>query len=216
MVMSRQFPFTVLSPAGPAPVKSLMPYRVQLDWLNFFLADVKGGLGPYIGIYLLTEQHWNQAAIGFFATVAGIVGLVLHAPLGAFIDATYFKRGTVVVGVGMLTASALAISTVPSFSIVLTAQTMMAVAGSIFGPAVAAITLGILGAHELAWHMGRNAAFDHAGNVSIAVLAGAVGWWFSQSAVFYLVPFFFRCWPLWPCCPSRPGRSITRRRAASI
>jgi MFS family permease len=167
-----------------------MPYRVQLDWLNFFLADVKGGLGPYIGIYLLTEQHWNQAAIGFLATVAGIVGLVLHAPLGAFIDATYFKRGTVVVGVGMLTASALAISTVPSFSIVLTAQTMMAVAGSIFGPAVAAITLGILGAHELAWRMGRNAAFDHAGNVSIAVLAGAVGWWFSQSAVFYLVPFF--------------------------
>jgi MFS family permease len=38
--------------------------------------------------------------------------------------------------------------------------------------------------------MGRNAAFDHAGNVSIAVLAGAVGWWFSQSAVFYLVPIF--------------------------
>jgi hypothetical protein len=67
---------------------------------------------------------------------------------------------------------------------------MMALAGAAFGPAIAAITLGILGSRALAYRMGRNAAFDHAGNVFIAVLAGAVGWWFSQSAVFYLVPIF--------------------------
>ena len=24
-------------------------YRAQLDWLNFFLAEVRGGLGPYSG-----------------------------------------------------------------------------------------------------------------------------------------------------------------------
>jgi hypothetical protein len=59
MVMSRQFPFTVLSPAGAAPEKSLMPYRAQLDWLNFFLADVKRGLGPFIGGSLaLTVLAW--------------------------------------------------------------------------------------------------------------------------------------------------------------
>src|ERR1700726_1928609 len=83
----------------PSGGETAMPYRAPLDWLNFFLADVKGGLGPYIGIYLLTQQHWNQAAIGFLATVAGIVGLIVHAPLGAFIDATYWKRGAVVAGV---------------------------------------------------------------------------------------------------------------------
>jgi MFS family permease len=165
-----------------------MRYRGPLDWLNFFLADLKGALGPYIGIYLLTEQHWNQAQIGFLATVAGIVGLIIHAPLGAFIDATYWKRAAVVAGVGVLTISALAIAITPSFPVVLTAQTMMAVAGAVFGPAIAAITLGILGSHGLAYRMGRNAAFDHAGNVAVAILAGAVGWWFSQSAVFYLVP----------------------------
>jgi predicted MFS family arabinose efflux permease len=38
--------------------------------------------------------------------------------------------------------------------------------------------------------MGRNSAFDHAGNVSIAVVAGAVGYVFSQRAVFLLVPVF--------------------------
>jgi MFS family permease len=188
--MARQLSFAGLSRTGPAREIPSMPFRAQLDWLNFFLADVKGGLGPYIGIYLLTEQHWNQAAIGFLATVAGIVGLVVQAPLGAFIDATYFKRGAIVVGVAILSVSAFAIAATPSFPVVLIAQTAMAVAGSIFGPAIAAITLGILGSHGLAYRIGRNAAFDHAGNVSIAVLAGAVGWRFSQSAVFYLVPIF--------------------------
>jgi MFS family permease len=167
-----------------------MPYRAPLDWLNFFLADVKGGLGPYIGIFLLTQRQWNQAEIGFLATVAGIAGLVVQTPVGACIDVTRWKRGVICAGVGVLTASALAIAIAPSFPVVLTAQTMMAVAGAAFGPAIAAITLGILGSRGLAYRMGRNAAFDHAGNVFIAVLAGAVGWWFSQSAVFYLVPIF--------------------------
>jgi hypothetical protein len=33
-----------------------------LDALNFFLADVRDGLGPYLAIYLLTEQKWNEAS----------------------------------------------------------------------------------------------------------------------------------------------------------
>jgi MFS family permease len=174
----------------PSGAETAMPYRAPLDWLNFFLADVKGGLGPYIGIFLLTQRQWNQAEIGFLATVAGIVGLVVQTPVGAFIDVTRWKRGVIVAGVGVLTASAVAIAMAPNFLVVLTAQTMMALVGAAFGPAIAAITLGILGSRGLAYRMGRNAAFDHAGNVFIAVLAGAVGWWFSQSAVFYLVPIF--------------------------
>ena len=38
-----------------------MRYGAQLDWLNFFLADVRGGLGPYVGVFLLTQAHWDQA-----------------------------------------------------------------------------------------------------------------------------------------------------------
>jgi len=212
--MPRHFPFAAPRSGLASQERATMPYRGPLDWLNFFLADVRGALGPYIGIYLLTEQHWNQAAIGILATVAGIVGLVIQAPLGAFIDATRGKRAAVVGGVGVLTISALAIAVLPSFPVVLTAQTAMAVAGAIFGPAIAAITLGILGSHGLAYRMGRNAAFDHAGNVSIAVLAGAVGWWFSQSAVFYLVPIFslFAAWAVL----SIPARAIDHAQARGL
>jgi MFS family permease len=191
-----------------------MRYRAPLDWLNFTLADVRGSLGPYLGIFLLTEQHWDQATIGIVATIAGIVGLVVHAPIGAFIDATRWKRGVVVAGLGVLTASALAIAIAPNFPVVLTAQTMMAVAGASFGPAIAAITLGILGSQGLAYRMGRNAAFDHAGNVSIAIVAGAVCWWLSQSAVFFLVPIFSVLAAL--SVLSIPARAIDHARARGL
>jgi MFS family permease len=214
MVNERNPPSAGVGSALPLHDETAMPYRAPLDWLNFFLADVKGGLGPYIGIFLLTQRQWNQAEIGFLATVAGIVGLVVHTPVGAFIDVTRWKRGIIVASVGVLTASALAIAIAPNFSVVLAAQTMMAVAGAAFGPAVAAITLGILGSRGLAYRMGRNAAFDHAGNVFIAVLAGTIGWWFSQSAVFYLVPIFSALAAY--AVLSIPARAIDHSRARGL
>jgi hypothetical protein len=75
-----------------------MCYRAQLDWLNFFLADVRGGLGPYVQVFLLTEAHWDQATIGAVLTVSGLTGIALHTPIGALIDATRFKRGLLVAG----------------------------------------------------------------------------------------------------------------------
>ena len=33
-----------------------MRYGAHLDWLNFFLADVRGGLGPCVGVFLLTRR----------------------------------------------------------------------------------------------------------------------------------------------------------------
>jgi hypothetical protein len=73
---------------------------------------------------------------------------------------------------------------------VLAANTGIAVVGDVFGPAVAALTLGLFSRAQLASRMGRNGAFDHAGNVAIAVTAGAAGWLFGQRAVFLLVPVF--------------------------
>ena len=70
------------------------------------------------------------------------------------------------------------------------ANTGMAVVGDVFGPAVAAITLGLYARKRLARRMGRNSAFDHAGNVAIAAAAGGVGYAFSQRAVFLMVPVF--------------------------
>jgi MFS family permease len=162
----------------------------QLDALNFFLADVRGGFGPYLGIFLLTTHNWSPAQIGLIATIAGLAGLVFNAPAGALIDAIRRKRGIIVLGVVVLAAGSVAVALWPSFAVVVTANTTMAIVGDVFGPAVAAITFGLVPAAIFTWRMGRNCAFDHAGNVGIALIAAAVGWWFGQSAVFFLVPLF--------------------------
>ena len=72
-----------------------------LDGVNFFLADVRDGLGPYLAIYLLAvrgPQHgWNEATIGLVVTISGIAGLLAQIPAGAFIDRTRSKRAVVIV-----------------------------------------------------------------------------------------------------------------------
>jgi MFS family permease len=167
-----------------------MQYRASLDWLNFLLADVRGGLGPYVSVYLLTDAGWDQATIGGVLTVSGLIGITLHTPMGLIIDATRWKRALLIAGVGALSGCALAIAWRPTVPVVLAADIVMAVLGGVFAPTVAAITVGLVGPGQLAARLGRNVAFDRVGNLTIAAIAAAVGTAFSQRAVFYLVPAF--------------------------
>jgi MFS family permease len=164
--------------------------RTSLDWLNFLLADVRGGLGPYVNVFLLTEAGWDQATIGAVLTITGLIGIALHAPVGALIDATRSKRALIIGGIWALAACAVAIASAPVLPVIVAADIAMAVLGAVFAPTVAAITLGLVGREALPRHLGRNAAFDRAGNLFIAAVAGLAGTYIAQRAVFYLVPFF--------------------------
>src|SRR5262245_16721000 len=99
-----------------------MSRHASLDWLNFLLADVRGGLGPYVSVYLLTEAGWDPASIGTVLTLSGLTGITLHVPVGALIDATRAKRGLLIAGVVALSACALAIAFWPTFWVVLCAD----------------------------------------------------------------------------------------------
>jgi hypothetical protein len=57
-----------------------------LDAANFFLADVRDALGPYLAVYLLTEQKWDEARIGIVMSVATITGILAQTPAGALVD----------------------------------------------------------------------------------------------------------------------------------
>jgi MFS family permease len=123
--------------------------------------------------------------------IGGLLGLAVQTPIGAAIDATHARRGIVVFGLSVLAVTAAVIFLWPTFWPVAISNSLMAVAGDVFGPAVAALTLDLYARKQLARRMGRNSAFDHAGNVAIALLAGAVGYTLSQQrAVFLLVPVF--------------------------
>jgi len=169
---------------------SLKRRHLSLDALNFLLADVRGALGPYLNVFLVTQQGWSQSAVGVVTTISGLIGLALQTPIGAAIDATRAKRAVVLIALAATALGAVIIFAAPTFWPVLTANAAMAVFGDVFGPAVATLTLGLFARGQLASRMGRNGAFDHAGNVVIALVAGGIGWLFGQRAVFLLVPFF--------------------------
>ena len=165
-------------------------HPASLDAVNFLLADVRGALGPYLNVFLVTQQGWSQSSVGVVTMIGGLLGLAVQTPIGAAIDATRAKRGVIVLALAVLACGAVAIFAAPTFWPVLVASAMMAIVGDVFGPAVAALTLGLFARAQLAGRMGRNGAFDHAGNVAIAAVAGIIGWLFGQRAVFLLVPVF--------------------------
>jgi MFS family permease len=162
----------------------------SLDAVNFLLSDVRGALGPYLNVFLVTQQHWSQSEVGLVTMVGGLLGLSVQTPIGAAIDVTKAKRGAIILALAMLSAGAIVIFALPSFWPVAIANVVVSIAGDVFAPAIAAVTLGLYARHALARRMGRNSAFDHAGNVAIALTAAAVGYAFSQRTVFLLVPVF--------------------------
>jgi hypothetical protein len=188
--------------------------RRSLDWLNFLLADLRGGLGPYVNVFLLTVAGWDQATIGAVLTASGLLGIAFHAPIGALIDATRAKRALLIGGAWSLAVLSVAIVTYPKLAVVFAADVSMALLGAVFAPTVAAITLGLFGPYDLAAQLGRNAAFDRFGNLFIAALAAAVGTQFGQHGVFYMLPIFAGLATI--AVLSIPANAIDHRRSRGL
>jgi MFS family permease len=163
---------------------------VALDWVNFLLADVRGGLGAYVIVYLVTRAHWSQATVGAVLTVSGLTGIMLHPSVGALIDNIRAKRALLIVATLVLSVCGLAVVWAPTLPVVLAADIAMAVLGGVFAPVVAAMTVGLCDSDALPARLGRNAVFDKSGNVFMAVVVGIVGTIFSEAAPFYVLPVF--------------------------
>ena len=183
----------------------------RLDAVNFFLADMQGGLGPFVSVFLVTAADWTAAQVGIVLTIAGLIGICLHIPAGAIIDAAKFKRAILIGGAVVLSACALAIQQAPILPVVFAADVVMAILGAIFAPTVAAITLGLVPQEALLPRLARNVIWDRMGNIFVAAAAGAVGWWWTQRAIFFLVPVFAAASTA--AVMSIPGRNIDHRRA---
>jgi hypothetical protein len=119
--------------------------NIALDAANFFLADVRDALGPYLSVYLLTERQWDAARIGVVMAIATIAGIVAQTPAGALVDVTKAKRAVMVGAALLVTVASLIVPWLSSFWPVVVSQASAHAAGVVFGPALAAVTLGIFG-----------------------------------------------------------------------
>lgn len=158
-----------------------------LDALNFFLADVRDGLGPYLAIFLLTVHHWDEASIGTVMSIAALAGIVAQAPAGALIDGTNAKRSVVIAAAILVTVTSLLVPLVDGKLAIGGLQSLSAIAAAVFPPAIAAITLGIFRPQAFAGRMGRNEAFNHAGNAGAAAVAAVLAYAFGPVVVFWLM-----------------------------
>jgi MFS family permease len=158
-----------------------------LDTLNFFLADVRDGLGPYLAIYLLTEQKWDQASIGMVMSVAALAGIAAQTPAGVLIDGTTAKRALMIAAAVMVTLACVALPFIRRFELVAATQALAAMAAAIFPPAIAAVTLGIVGPRAFTRRIGRNEAFNHAGNAAAAAIAAVTAYFYGPIVVFWLL-----------------------------
>ena len=164
-----------------------MNHARKLDALNFVLADVRDGLGPYFAVYLLTVQHWDQAAIGLVMSIGGIAGIVAQTPAGALVDSTTAKRAILIAAAAVVTLGSLALPWMPGFTALAVMNAFTGAAGSLFAPSLAAITLGIVGPRAFARRVGRNEAFNHGGNAAAAAIAAATAYWFGPVVVFWVM-----------------------------
>ena len=177
-------------PSGPSegePHPSKRSLR-GLDWFIFFLADVQTGFGPFIAVYLTTEK-WTQAQIGLVLSIGSVVGLIGQMPGGAVVDAARSERLVAGLAIATIGCAALAYAALPIFPVVATAATLHAVASCVLGPAIAAISLGLVGPHAIGERLGRNARFASLGNGMAAAVMGTCGYLISTRSVF-LVTFF--------------------------
>ncbi len=108
---------------------------VALAALNFFLADARDGLGPFLDAYLATNG-WSPFSLGMIATFGGILGMISTPLFGALVDGTPYKRLLVVVPVVLVTTAALLTLAIPSVAIVIGGQTVTAIVGAVIGPAL--------------------------------------------------------------------------------
>jgi predicted MFS family arabinose efflux permease len=157
-----------------------------LDFLNFFLADVQTGVGPFLAIYL-AGYHWNEQLVGAALTVGGIAGILTQTPSGALVDRLKSKRALIAAAVIFLAAGAMLIAFFPSFWLVMTAQVFIGGTSSVFAPAICAISLGVVGHKLFDQRQGRNQMFNSGGNVVAALSMGLIGYFISNRGIFFFV-----------------------------
>jgi predicted MFS family arabinose efflux permease len=154
-----------------------------LDWFIFFVADVQTGFGPFVSVYL-TAQRWTQFDIGLVLSATGFIGLIGQMPGGALVDAARSERFVAGIAIVAICLSALTYAALPIFPVVLAGSILHALASCVLGPAMAAISLGLVGHAAIGERLGRNARFASVGNGLAAAVMGACGYLISARAVF--------------------------------
>jgi len=156
-----------------------------LDWLNFFVANVQTGFGPFIASYLASHK-WTQGEIGLALSVGTISAMVSQVPGGAAVDALRNKKAAAAWAIIAIIISAMLLALSPTVVAVMAAEIFHGFASCMLVPAMAALALALVGRQNLGDRLGRNARWASIGSAVAAGLMGLCGEYFSPRSVFWL------------------------------
>lgn len=163
-----------------------------LAWLNFFVADVRDGLGPFLGVFLL-QNGFGEAQVGLISTISHIIALALGVPCGILVDKTTRKKECIAFFVALIVLFCSLNYFFPSFVFTLLAQCLVALSGVFLAPAFAALTLGIIGVKHYPLQCARNEAYKHAGTAFGAALSFVLALHFGIASVFVITALLGGC-----------------------
>lgn len=167
--------------AGQASPRSLR----ALDALAFFAPDIQGGIGPFLVVFMSGALAWSPDRVGTVMFASALVGLLVQAPAGALIDRVRAKPLWIAGAAAVIAACLVTMVSVPSFPVILAGQSVIGAAGTLVAPAVAAVSLGLVGRRGLDARVGRNAAVGAAGTVLWALGTGWIGHRHGPHAMFW-------------------------------
>src|ERR1700742_3158425 len=110
--------------------------------VNFFMADMQSGIGPFVGVFL-QERGWATGLIGTALTIGNVAGMLVTTPIGGVIGSSPDKGpGGVTPRLSVVLASAIILIS-QNFWAVTVSQVAQSLASAAIVPAVTGITLGI-------------------------------------------------------------------------
>lgn len=162
---------------------------IGLNGLNFFIADMLTGFGPFVSVYLATNG-WSPAAIGVALSVGTIAAVAGQVPAGIVVDAVRNTRLVTAAGIAAIIISALMLGAFSARWSVFGGEILEGVSASLLTPAIATLTLAISHSEKLAERLGSNVRFKALGSMLAAFLMGYVGTHFGSGTVFYVAAVF--------------------------
>lgn len=175
---------------NPQPSKRTL---LGLDGMIFCLSDVRPGIGPFLSIFLKSQLHWSTQAVGIALGILDLTAAICQIPSGLLVDSLKFKRFLMFIACLAVSFGCILILTHPTFFSVIAAQILIGSATAIIPPAIASITLGLVGRNYFPKRISINETWAHAGNVFTAGIVGLLGYLWGHEWILYMVIFFATC-----------------------
>jgi len=174
-------------------IKNQLSHKLDfifLDSLNMFIAPLGGGAGAYIAYYFASCRHWHADQIGLLLSIMAISLALAQIPAGLLIDRVAQKNRITAIALGVIAICWLCMLAFPSQPVVFISQALVGAACAFFGPAIASITLQLVGHEGLGPRLGRSGVFSHIGNMLTAISIGVFTAYLSGQAIIGLLIFF--------------------------